>query len=79
MRERDVAIAGCGVISAVGRGVEALRAALKNNTSGLRPDERFAGPRFQTNIVGAAALVANHHNPAHALASFALREAIAAT
>jgi len=79
MRERDVAIAGCGVISAVGRGVEALRAALKNNTSGLRPDARFAGPRFQTNIVGAAPLEANHHNPAHALASFALREAISVT
>ncbi|MCC6820654.1 MAG: beta-ketoacyl-[acyl-carrier-protein] synthase family protein [Verrucomicrobia subdivision 3 bacterium] len=77
MRERDVAIAGCGVISAVGCGVESLRAALKNNTSGLHANERFTGPRFQTNVVGAAPLeVPDDDNPAHRLASIALREAI---
>lgn len=77
MRERDVAIAGCGVISAVGGGMESLRVALRNNASGLRPNERFAGPRFQSNIVGAAPLnVSATDNPAHHLASIALREAI---
>ena len=48
-----VAIAGCGAITAVGCGVESLRAALCNNTSGLRADERFNHPRFQSGIVGA--------------------------
>lgn len=76
MRERDVAIAGCGVISAVGRGVESLRAALANNASGLRASERFSGPRFQSNVVGAAPIDSGNDNPAHALASTALGEAI---
>lgn len=76
MRERDVAIAGCGVISAVGCGVESLRAALKNNTSGLHANERFTGPRFQTNVIGTAPLeVQNDDNPAHRLASIAPRSA----
>ena len=76
MRERDVAIAGCGVISAVGCGVESLRTALKNNASGLRANERFASSRFQTNVVGAAPIDSGIDNPAHVLASIALREAI---
>jgi len=76
MRERDVAIVGCGVISAVGCGVASLRAALKNNASGLRANERFASSRFQTNVVGAAPIDSSDDNPAHALASIALGEAI---
>jgi 3-oxoacyl-[acyl-carrier-protein] synthase II len=76
MRERDVAIVGCGVISAVGCGVESLRAALKNNASGLRANARFAGSRFQTNVVGAAPIDSRNDNPAHALASIALDESI---
>jgi 3-oxoacyl-[acyl-carrier-protein] synthase II len=42
MREPVAAIAGCGAISAVGRGVNAFRTALHANASGLRADERFA-------------------------------------
>ncbi len=77
MRERDVAIVGCGAISAAGPDTAALLAALKNNASGLRANERFAGPRFQTNIVGAAPLHgSDHDNPAHRLARIALHEAI---
>ncbi len=48
-----VAIIGCGAITAVGRGVDALRAALKTNSSGLKPNARFDSPRFQSSIVGA--------------------------
>ena len=55
MREPDVVIAGCGAITAVGRGVDALRSALHANTSGLRADKRFNHPRFQSQIVGAVA------------------------
>ncbi len=54
MRELQVSIAGCGVVCAVGRGTEALLAALQENRTGLRPDARFRGPRFQSDIVGAA-------------------------
>jgi 3-oxoacyl-(acyl-carrier-protein) synthase len=76
MREPAVAIAGCGVISAVGSGVEALRSALKSNASGLRPSERFNHVRFQSSIVGAAlAESALDDNPAHHLATTALNEA----
>ncbi len=71
-----VAIAGCGVISATGNGTASLLTALKNNTSGLRPNERFTGPRFQSNIVGTAPIDSTSDNPAHQLASIALREAI---
>ena len=77
MREPSVAIAGCGVISAVGRGVDTLRQALKKNSSGLRSCERFNNPRFQSSIVGAALENdADRDNPAHVLATEALREAI---
>jgi 3-oxoacyl-(acyl-carrier-protein) synthase len=73
---RSVAIAGCGVISATGNGTASFLTALTNNTSCLRPNERFTGPRFQSNIVGTAPIDATHDNPAHQLASIALREAI---
>jgi 3-oxoacyl-(acyl-carrier-protein) synthase len=49
----NIAIAGCGAVSAVGNGVAALRTALRDNTSGLRASERFNSPRFQSSIVGA--------------------------
>ncbi len=76
MPEPSVAIAGCGVISAVGNGVTSLRAALQSNTSGLRPAPRFNGPRFQSTIVGAALDEAKlDDDPAHQLASTALNEA----
>lgn len=77
MREPGVAIAGCGVISAAGRDTAALLAALRSNSSCLRPNERFANPRFQSNIVGTAPLETSD-NPAHQLATAALREAWAA-
>jgi 3-oxoacyl-[acyl-carrier-protein] synthase II len=54
MRE-PVAIAGYGAITAVGHGVSALRSALRENSSGLRPLEKFNHPRFQSSIVGAVA------------------------
>jgi 3-oxoacyl-(acyl-carrier-protein) synthase len=69
-----VAIAGCGVICAAGSGVAALKEALHNNTSHLRPNERFTGARFQSNIVGSAPLELSD-NPAYQLAATALREA----
>jgi 3-oxoacyl-(acyl-carrier-protein) synthase len=53
MREFNVAIAGCGAITAVGCGVNALLAALRTNASGLRACEKLNSPRFQSNIVGA--------------------------
>ena len=70
------AIAGCGAVSAVGRGVAALRAAMLANDSGLRINERFNPPRFQSNIVGASPLTSiDHDDPAHRLATEALIEA----
>ena len=71
-----VAIVGCGVISAAGNGTKTFLTALKNNTSCLRPNERFAGPRFQSNIVGTAPIDLTSDDPAYQLASIALREAI---
>jgi len=76
MPEPAVAIAGCGVISAVGNGVAELRSALQANTSGLRHCERFNHARFQSSIVGAAldeSVLTD--DPAHQLASTALTEA----
>lgn len=77
MRESEVAIAGSGVISAAGNGTAALLTALQNNTSHLRPNDRFTGPRLQSNIVGSAPIESSD-NPAHQLTSIALRETLAA-
>jgi 3-oxoacyl-(acyl-carrier-protein) synthase len=76
MRDPAVAIAGCGAITAAGRGVEALRSAIRTNASGLRPSDRFHQPRFQSRMVGAA-LPENGDldDPAWQLASAALEEA----
>jgi len=74
----QVAIAGCGAISAVGCGVEALRSALRANASGLRTSERFNSPRFQSCIVGAVAedfFEADENDPVYRLAAEALRQA----
>jgi 3-oxoacyl-(acyl-carrier-protein) synthase len=70
-----VAIAGCGAITAVGCGVDALLVALRANVSGLRACERFNHPRFQSNIVGAALSNDDIENPAYHLATEALRQA----
>ena len=71
-----VRVAGCGAISAVGRGVESLRTAVHANTSGLRPSERFNHPRFQSNVVGQAPVAPEAgDNPASHLATTALWEA----
>ena len=78
MRKSSVVIAGCGAVCASGRDVPAFLAALKANTSGLRADERFSSPRFQSSIVGAAlrnSAFASEDNPAHALATDALAQA----
>ncbi len=75
-----VAIAGGGAITAVGCGVEALRSALRANASGLRADDRFQQPRFQSAIVGAAPranLRGEVDDPAFQLADEALRQACA--
>lgn len=78
MRE-PVVIAGCGVISAVGCGLESLRVALRENSSGLRPLEKFNPPRFQSNLVGAVPdSFINIENPAWSLANEALQQACAA-
>jgi 3-oxoacyl-(acyl-carrier-protein) synthase len=78
MREPEVVIGGCGAISAVGCGLEPLLAALKNNSSGLRPLEKFNSPRFQSNVVGAAPRNFDDDNPAWFLATEALKQAHAA-
>jgi 3-oxoacyl-[acyl-carrier-protein] synthase II len=71
-----VAIAGCGAISAVGEGLDALRRALRTNASGLRSSERFSGARFQSNLVGLVpSWPGGSDNPAWTLANTALREA----
>ncbi len=75
MREPNVAIAGCGAITAVGCGVDALLAALRANASGLRACEKFNLPRFQSNIVGAAPRNFDDENPAWFLATESLRQA----
>jgi 3-oxoacyl-(acyl-carrier-protein) synthase len=77
MREErcSVAVAGFGAVTSVGVGVDALRNAMHSNTSGLLSDERFPAPRFQSNVVGAAARTWDHDDPAHALATQAIEEA----
>jgi 3-oxoacyl-[acyl-carrier-protein] synthase II len=71
-----VAIAGCGALSAAGCGVEALRSALRANSSGLRRSDRFDQPRFQSAVVGTAPLGdQDHDDPAFQLASEALAQA----
>jgi 3-oxoacyl-(acyl-carrier-protein) synthase len=78
---REVVIAGCGAISAVGCGIEPLREALKKNSSGLRALEKFNSPRFQSNIVGAvpeswwAETSHEADNPAWRLANEAVQQA----
>jgi 3-oxoacyl-(acyl-carrier-protein) synthase len=75
MREPGVAIVGCGAITAVGCGMDALLAALRTNASGLRACEKFNSPRFQSNIVGSALPDSDSENSAHHLATEALRQA----
>jgi len=78
MPEPQIAIAGCGVVCAAGNGKDALLKSLQNNTSGLRSVERFAQPRFQSSIVGAAPenfFQTDEDNPAYQLAAEALRQA----
>ncbi|HEV2691458.1 MAG TPA: beta-ketoacyl-[acyl-carrier-protein] synthase family protein [Verrucomicrobiae bacterium] len=75
MREPEVVIAGCGVICAVGCGVEPLLAALQNNAIGLRASEKFNEARFQSNIVGAASRSFDIDDPAWFLAVEALQQA----
>ncbi len=73
-----VAIAGCGAVTAVGRGVKALRSALRSNASGLRPSARFDHPRYQSAIVGTAlgnGGGAGPDDPAWELATEALQQA----
>jgi 3-oxoacyl-(acyl-carrier-protein) synthase len=71
-----VAIAGCGAISAVGRGVAALTAAIRKNASGLRASDRFTDARYQSNVVGTAAPnESDTDDPANRLATAALQEA----
>ena len=80
MPEPEVVIAGCGAISAIGCGVEALCSALQNNASGLRPVEKFNSPRFQSHIAGLAlpSESGESDDPAWQLATTALEEARAA-
>ena len=77
MPEPEVVIAGCGAISAIGGGVEALRTALQNNASGLRPVGKFNSSRFQSHIAGPALPneSGESDDPAWQLATRALDEA----
>ncbi len=76
MREPAVAIAGCGAISAVGCGLDPLRAALQGNLSGLRSSPKFNSPRFQSSIVGSALPTDGHSDdPAWLLALEAATQA----
>src|SRR5439155_21281170 len=73
-----IIIAGCGAVTAAGIGIDRLRAALQANITALRPSEKFLGPRFQSNVVGAAPPLNNgedHDDPAWSLASEALCQA----
>jgi 3-oxoacyl-(acyl-carrier-protein) synthase len=73
-----VAIAGCGAITAVGCGVQALLAALRANASGLRACEKFNSPRFQSSIVGVVPenfFGGETDDPAFQLATEALQQA----
>ena len=73
-----IVIASYGAVTAAGPDAAALLAALRSNASGLRADERFSSPRFQSSIVGAAPRhpsVASEDDPAHALATDALTQA----
>jgi 3-oxoacyl-[acyl-carrier-protein] synthase II len=77
---RPVAIAGCGAVTALGSGVEALLSAMRANASGLRRVERFDHPRFQSCVVGAALpngldSDSDADDPAWRLASAATRQA----
>ena len=66
-------IAGCGAVTAVGVGVEALRNAMRANASGLRKCERFSEGRFQSNIAGAVLEdPEKHDDPAYELANQAV-------
>jgi len=47
-----IAIAGCGAVTALGRGLDPLEQALPANTSGLRPCERIADWRLQAAVAG---------------------------
>jgi 3-oxoacyl-(acyl-carrier-protein) synthase len=75
-RMSGVALAGCGATTAVGCGVDALRSALRANSSGVRACARFDSPRFQSCVVGAVAqLDPGSDDPAWQLADVALHEA----
>jgi 3-oxoacyl-(acyl-carrier-protein) synthase len=75
LRRSNVAIAGCGAITAVGCGLEPLLSALQKNISGLRPLDKFNPPRFQSSIVGAVSRNFEDENPAWSLANEALNQA----
>jgi 3-oxoacyl-(acyl-carrier-protein) synthase len=73
-----IAVAGCGAITAVGCGLDALRAALRTNASGLSRSPRFDQPRFQSSLVGAAPRNGrdeDEDDPAWFLAQESLRQA----
>src|SRR5271170_3981224 len=75
-RPPRIALAGCGAITAVGCGVDALRSALRAHASGLRVCAPFDSPRFQGCVVGAATQVDDgSDDPAGQLANQALIEA----
>jgi 3-oxoacyl-(acyl-carrier-protein) synthase len=78
MHDTFVIVAGCGAITAVGSGVDSLKAALISNESGLRPSEKFNHARFQSRIVGALPQGINrpdNDDPCFWLANEALRQA----
>lgn len=74
MPEPRVTLASFGAVTAAGPDVSSLLDALRANASGLRANDRFNSPRFQSSIVGSA-LKSSEDNPACELANTALAEA----
>ena len=78
-------IVSCGAVTALGQGLEPLEGALRDNTSGLRAVNRFAGKRHQSSVAGCvpegvlddlrAAHPGHADAPAFLLAESALRQA----
>lgn len=73
-----VTLASYGAVTAAGPDVASLLTALRTNTSGLRANERFNSPRFQSSILGTAprpSASLTDDDPAFDLASDALKQA----
>ncbi len=71
----EITVVGCGAVTAVGQGIDSLRAAIRANSSGLRSCARFKTPIYQSDILGAVPNGGLVDDPVFHLADLALREA----